>query len=509
MWEELIKTTLLGTERTEISENLRSFLEACKLPPVTSEEAQLLELLSIYAPMKKASVEDLKLELKKPQKIAREKTCSPKAARSLNAMLGGIYADALPEFFGLLSQKKMTLPPSSLPGLFEKSLTNPIFWNQVQPVLGNSGEWLLYQNPDWDLLWSSEGEVDWQTASKAKRIRFLTQTRASKNPADVIKKLDSTWSQEDWKTKVDFLKELKNGLSEKDEAFLEKCLKEKRKEVRQQAADLLIKIPESRLSTLLYNFVENSFFLKNGTLEVKFPEEIEEQFTPLLDFSNSKGTKKKIDLKNGLIANSFGQLFSKIPAEKWEENFERSPAEVLKLFLRSNQKELLIENLVYGLKENHSERWAANLLNLWVAGTHNLNFKAWKISELVQTISAEAFNKIALLHLGENEALRGEHSILLKFLQASTQDWGDDLARRVLLPLKKHISQLQGFDWSAWHYKEILKIAAYRISPEFSNRLSEGWDSVGSGWEMWQSEIEQFLGCLKFRAEMHKAFNES
>ena len=507
MWEELIKTALLGTERTEISEDLRSFLEACKLPPVETEEEQLLELLSIYAPMKRASVEDIKLELKKPQKLTREKPVNAKIGKSLNVMLGGMYSDALPEFFNLLSQKNRTLPPSSLPDLFEKSLTNPTFWNQIKPVLGNPGEWLLYQNADWDLLWEKGEEIDWKTASKTKRTRLLSQIRKSKNPEKAIEHLTATWSQEDWKTKVDFLKELKNGLSKKDESFLENCLKEKRKEIRKQAASLLVKIPKSQLSTDVYNFVENSFSLHNGTLKVEFPEEIDERFSPLLDFS-TKGANKT-NLKTGLIANSFGQLFSKIRAGKWEEKFDRAPAEVLKLFLRSNQKELLIENLVYSLKENHSERWAANLLNLWVAGTHNLNFKEWKISELVQTISAEAFNKIALLHLGENETLRGEHSTILKFLQVSTQDWGDDLARIVLLPLKKHVSQLQGFDWSAWHYKEIIKIAAYRISPEFSNRVSDGWDSVGSGWEMWQSEIEQFLGCLKFRVEMHKAFNEN
>lgn len=504
MWEELTKAALLGTERTEISKDLLRFLETCQLPPVATSEEQLLKLLAIYAPMKKTSVEDLKIEIQKPPKVARSKTCSPKAAKNLNAMLGGIYANAMPEFFDLLAQKNMTLPPSALPELFEKSLTNQEFWKIIKPVLGKSGEWLLYQNENWDLLWEKEEKIDWATASKLRRIRLLSQIRNGKKPEKVIKNLTTTWAKEDWKTKVDFLKIMKIGLSEKDEKFLEECLKESRKEIRQTAANLLIKLPDGRLSTSVYNFVNNSLSLKGENLEVTFPEEIDESFSPLLNFS-----KKKTDLKSGLITNSFGQLFSKIPAKKWEQRFEKEPAEVLKLFLRSNKKEFLIEHLVFGLKENPSERWIANLLNLWVAGTHNLKFKEWKIEELVPAISAEAFNKIALMHIGENEALRGEHSILLKFLQNSTQDWGDDLTRRVLLPLKKHVSQLQGFDWSSWHYKEVLKIAAYRISPEFSNRLSEGWDSVGSGWEMWQFEIEQFLGCLKFRAEMHNAFNES
>ena len=165
------------------------------------------------------------------------------------------------------------------------------------------------------------------------------------------------------------------------------------------------------------------------------------------------------------------------------------------------------EYLIEACYHQENENWIAPLLHYWLQEKSNLNFDSWQIQSLIPFLSDKTFNQLAVANLPKKEALLDEQAPLFVFLKNSTQPWDDDLSEKVLRPFKAHVTAIQSFDWSTWHYKELLKIATYRINPTLLQRgWSEGWDSGRSSQEMWQPEIEQFLGGLRFRRKMYMAF---
>ncbi len=502
MWDELIKTTLLGTERTDSPDSLDDLLKAFKLPQAPSSEEALLQLLSVYGAAKKTAVINSKVKFEKLETHLDDNACGPAATKSLKVILKGMHAPALKEFLELLEQYQQVLPPSMLPELFEESKSNKKLWKDIKHLIGQRGEWLLSQNVDWMHLGNQIVEVDWKFASKEVRLLLLKHWRKTA-PQKATKALASTWSEEDYKSKVEFLKTLAIGLSKKDEPFLKKGLSESRKEIRKIAGELLLKIPDSEYSNQLFELLKKYILLKKVNIQVELPEEIDERYGAVIHFD------KKKSLTKGMKTVILGQLFSKIPLEKWEAYFEFEPKELVPMFLKCNEKHVMAEHLINACFEQKNEKWIAPLLHYWLQEKSNLNFMSWQIQELVPLLSDKTFNLLAMASLPKEPQLLGELVPLFIYLKNSTQHWDDDLSEKIINPLKEHISKLQSFNWSTWHYKELLKTAAYRVNPSLLQRgLGDEWNLGNSGQEMWQPEIEQFLGGLKFRRKMYLGFTK-
>jgi len=500
MWDELIKTALLGTERTNLPDSLEDLLKAFKLPQAPSSEEALLQLLSVYGAAKKTAVINTKVKFEKFETLLDDNACDIAATKSLKLILKGMHAPALNEFLELLEQYQQVLPPTMLPDLFEEAKSNKKLWKDLKHLIGQRGEWLLAQNADWMHLGNQVVEVDWKFASKEVRLLLLKYWRKNK-PQKAIKSLESTWSEEDWKSKVEFLKTLEIGLSKKNEPFLKKGLTESRKEIRKIAGTLLLKIPDSEYSEQLFELLKKYITLKKVNIHIELPEEIDERYGAIVHFD------KKKSLSKGIKSLALGQLFSKIPLEKWEAHFQFEPKELVPMFLRSNERQVMGEHLINACFEQKNEKWIAPLLHYWLQEKSNLNFMSWKIKDLIPLLTDKTFNQLAMASLPKEPQLLGELVPLFIFLKNSTQHWDDDLSEKIIAPLKEHISKIQSFNWSTWHYKELLQTATYRVNPDLLQRgLGDEWNLGNSGQEMWQPEIEQFLGGLKFRRKMYLGF---
>lgn len=508
MWEELVKITLLGTERTEISDKLESFLKQCNLPPARSSENELLQLLSVYAPAKKTKIQAQQVAIEIPQAKEETQTCSAEAAKKLQLILKGTYAAALPEFFYLLSKKEQTLPPSALPDLFEKSLADTVLWQQIQSFMPPFGEWLLHQNINWTPIWLTEKDINWEQASPTQRVRYITQLRKSDTPESAIEIVENIWDDLEWKRRLELLKPFKDGLSKADESFLTKVLKEKRKDLRQPALNFLLQISDSELSIQLFDYLKEHIAYQSGKLKIDLPATDKNPFADAINFS------KKDKLKEGIRTTALAQLFAKTDLKKWADHFELDEPSVIQLFLRSDHKAAFAERLIEAAQSQKNETWATALLSYWLKEKSNLNWIEFKILDLIPLLSDDSFNHLAITcpalasgaNLPKEERLLYEQEPLFLFLKNSNQFWKDDLSRTILPPLKKHISELSQFDWSTWHYKDLLQNATYRINPKLNLDFEKGWESFDSGWEMWQTEIEQFLGGLRFRKQLYEAF---
>ena len=163
-------------------------------------------------------------------------------------MLDGGFRAVLSEWLGLVADAGRLVPPARLPGLLAAASAGAALRPATVEVTGERGRWLGGLNPAW--AWAAGGAdpndtETWTTGSSAARRLLLGRLRAT-DPAAARDLLQSTWATETPEDRAAFVAVLATGLSVDDEPFLEAALDDRRKEVRQNAAALLWRLPESR-----------------------------------------------------------------------------------------------------------------------------------------------------------------------------------------------------------------------------------------------------------------------
>lgn len=173
--------------------------------------------------------------------------CSEAAAERLDAMVEGRFRPVLPEWLALVAAAGHLVPADRLPALLDTATASPALRAPARGVAGERGRWLAGQNPAW--AWAAGGSdaTSWATGTRAARRLLLARLRAE--DADAARALlESTWATESADDRAALLGELAAGLSMADEPFLEAALDDRGREVRRVAAELLWRLPESRLA---------------------------------------------------------------------------------------------------------------------------------------------------------------------------------------------------------------------------------------------------------------------
>ena len=288
-------------------------LDIKKEPPLL-----LAEAAAMFSQIKKAGfkIKEFKGELPKAVQGAEENNCSFKSVRHLQMILDGKYAAVFPEFLHHLLENGKHLPTEMIPSLMSRQDINE-WWPLIEMAVSPNGKWLLSQHPEWQLRLAAPANIKWETASRESRIQLLKSLRMTE-PEKAIGYLETTWETEKPRDKKAFLKELENGLSEADELFLEKIKTDKRKEVRKEVIALLSKLPLSEYAERMFQRAVEWMYYEKGKWLFHIPEE--------LDKAAEADGLLQIDptWKGGKKAGFLGQVFSKIPPNRWELHFEAS-----------------------------------------------------------------------------------------------------------------------------------------------------------------------------------------
>lgn len=495
-WKELSKVALLGTERSHLSDETKSLLSEHGINMDAEETQILLESAAFFSQINKAAfiLPTFQGHIVATAEDADERIVSPKSTHHLNLILTGDYERALPEFILYLEKTQKQLSPKNLPDLLNKCLESRDFWHKIKPAIGKRGWWLLSQNPTWQTLENLPSPDTWTTGSKEERIAFLNFFR-EKDSIKTIEVLSATWKKESWRDKVNFLQILKTDLSKADEPFLEDCLYDGKKDIREAAANLLAAIPDSGLVERMYFRITDLIKYEEGILKIYLPDEPDE--TAVRDGVNPK-SKKYAGQKTGILQ----QMFSKIPPQRWEEYFISSPEKVLKLFYQNEWSKTLIRAMVEATVLHKNPEWAKPLLEMWL---HLGNSDLWDelpMLELAEILPAEMYHQIAAQHLEKNKQLLNEKSPILKLLIGVSHNWNDKLAMLAIGRFQQWLSAAPSQFWDKLHYKTLLHEAAYKCSPHLLEKLKSGWGRSSQAWGLWETEVEQFLRVLIFRKEM-------
>jgi hypothetical protein len=149
----------------------------------------------------------------------------------------------------LATSRNVRIPARLIPRLLDLGVKDRSIRAQLGLLTGARGRWLAELNPQWSYLLaevSGPAEEAWEFGTSGDRRAFLTALRAA-DPGQARSLLDDTWDKETPEDRATFVEILGDGLSMDDEPFLESALDDRRREVRQAAADLLTRLPQSRL----------------------------------------------------------------------------------------------------------------------------------------------------------------------------------------------------------------------------------------------------------------------
>ena len=153
------------------------------------------------------------------------------------------------EAFRLMLGARKVLPPALLPQALELGRRTPSLRGPIALIAGERGRWLGGRNAAWNLFaTNAENELDpevWDNGTLMQREAYLKSLRAQ-DPAKARERFETASASFDARERAAFTGCLGEGLSAADEAFLETLLeKDRSKEVRQAAASLLVRLPES------------------------------------------------------------------------------------------------------------------------------------------------------------------------------------------------------------------------------------------------------------------------
>ncbi|MBL8203877.1 MAG: hypothetical protein JNM09_06570 [Blastocatellia bacterium] len=248
MWQDILKTAIVGTERNALTIPTRNDALGDVLSKLgaNARESSLLSAAAAVALYERAGQLPAKdsQALPVPAEADDVPYCNERAAQHLSLMLSGEYQEVLPEWLAKLTQAQQLVPTETLPQLLDVGLRTTELRESIIRVIGKRGLWLARQKPEWKYAIGQIDEATWETDSHAARLALIKKLRMQ-DPAAATQRLRSSWQENSPKERTEFLEVLRTNLSPTDEEFLEFALDDRSTIVRQAAAGLLRHLPES------------------------------------------------------------------------------------------------------------------------------------------------------------------------------------------------------------------------------------------------------------------------
>ena len=279
-WQALTSAALVGTARRPVP----AVASGIPVRADAAAETQLLDRAALVGAALRAG--------RQPSLLPAPEVAPPDEAREPTALQGQLLTVAVLQSPAGARMRTQLLvhwcehaakagvhaPAGLLPDLLERATADPSLRPALRTVLDRRGQWLATQNPAW--AWAavedaaaSPLESDWEHLPSRQRPEFLKGLRAT-DPGTARELLNSAWAAESAKDRTVLIGCLFTGLSLDDEPFLERALDDKAGGVRQEAANLLDRLPGSaraaRMRARLAPLVRQHGMLRK-TIDVELP----------------------------------------------------------------------------------------------------------------------------------------------------------------------------------------------------------------------------------------------
>jgi|GEM_PF-905653 len=264
-WDKLIKTALLGTEKSEfdlksLPDSIRAYTENA---PDKDPEARFYTAASLVYLYEKAGQlpENTPIPLLGPAPDETDVICPPAVEQLLETLLSeqNRQVNLLVYCFQQIARKRWVLPYTKLTAVFNLSIS-PGFKNLqpfLHPIYGNRGAWLVNLNPSWSVLTPNATDQIWESGSLTERRKWLIALRLD-DPAQCLALLKTTIEQErNARERKEWIRVLNGQLSSDELLFIQDLYeqlpasKEQDKPIVQETRRLLTEILLSAPLSLL------------------------------------------------------------------------------------------------------------------------------------------------------------------------------------------------------------------------------------------------------------------
>lgn len=337
--DSLSAQLMLGTERRTpqwpaLPDPLAALMAQVDVPDAT-EEARALRLAGALALCADAGFTP-------PVRAAVIMPCPPETRPVVSApawlrMLRGVFDDGPPplqrEALQVLAGRGEVLPAALLPQALDLGRRREALRAVLRPVLGERGRWLASLNADWqvvlaDAVAEAADPQLWEEGTLAQRSAQLARLRIS-DSALARQWLESALASGDARERAALLAVCAEGLSPADEAMLDARLSDRSKEVRQCAAGLLARLPQStfvaRMISRLQALLRQTRKLLRSTWVIDAPEAFGEDWA-------ADGLDKQKPARDSLGERAWWlyQLARHVPLDWWTEHTGMTPEALLK-----------------------------------------------------------------------------------------------------------------------------------------------------------------------------------
>jgi hypothetical protein len=429
--------------------------------------------------------------------------CGPRSARHLAALLTGPQRALLPEWLAALRASGRRPPAALLPALLDVARGDHGLRPLALAAAGAGGQWLARLNPEWAFAAAGAGAAAhnpaalgelWQTSARNGRV-FLLQALRADDPAQARALIASTWASDKADERAAFVAALADGLSAADEPFLEAALDDRGKEVRARAADLLARLPDSRLAARMAARALALVRRSGGLLpkiEVGLPEACDKAM-------QRDGVEPKPPRGTGERAWWLSEIIRRTPPAAWGAAWGLTPAKILATRTAKEWRSQLIEGWSAAAVAYHDAEWAAALADLAPRETV-------PVATLIAAVPAARREPLLIQLLGDGRPLGRDHPALAA-LRAAPGPWGHALARAVVGALARRLAHADDSARSDWHLRAALEEFALAIPPELADEAVGALPAVIAETPFWADTALAFAERLRLRREMLAALS--
>ncbi|MFI7698702.1 DUF5691 domain-containing protein [Nonomuraea sp. NPDC049480] len=440
-WEELASAALVGTDRRPY-------------------HGVLLEDAAVEVARRRAGRRPDEAAPPEPAPGEERPAVAGRAADRLVRIMGGEHERLLTEWLTAAAGTGRRVPAYVLPDLLERGRRDRSIRVCLGVLAGRRGRWLAGRNPAWAYLLEEPTGETWELGGAADRRAHLKALRAA-DPAQARQLLESTWERETPDDRAEFVEVLADGLSMDDEPFLESALDDRRREVRQAAANLLTRLPGSRLSQRMAERVRTFVTIAGNSITIEAPGACDKAM-------ERDGVRPKPPRGFGERAWWLQQIIARAPLSVWG----RPAARLLKMKIPD---------------------WDADVKTAWVRAAVLQKDPEWAramfgwdpIADLLESLPPDEQQELAAGFVREHDL----DSQLIMVLGGVSSHWREGLATAVLRKIVK-VATTQ-----PWNLGELVKLAGEHIDPALFP-LAESYSPV--------EPIQQVAALLRFRADMHK-----
>ncbi|GGO18572.1 hypothetical protein GCM10010116_37420 [Microbispora rosea subsp. aerata] len=443
-WEELVSTALVGADRRAVPPE--SLLERAAEQVVRMRAGRRL---SRGAPPAPAAAETLPL-------------VSAAAADRLARMLAGEQSRLLTEWLETAAARRVRVPAEMIPELLDLGAGDRSIRAHLGAVTGARGRWLAGLNSAWAYLLEEPAHVPpgevWELGTSGDRRAFLAGLRC-RDPAAARELLERGWNAETPEDRAAFVTILADGLGMADEPFLEAALDDRRREVRQAAADLLTRLPRSRLARRM-TARASRLVTRNGTgIRAEPPEGCDAAM-------ERDGVRARPPAGMRTRGWWLQQVVAHTPLSFWPGHLGMPPDEIARARIGDWEREVRMGWTRAAILQRDTT-WARAL------------FVTEQLTDLLAVLPPEERSRRAA-ELVRSRPVDGQ---MVMMLGGVPRPWGRHLAKAVL---KKIVETTRAQPWNAG---ELIRLAGERLDPATHEQAGE---------------VPELAATLRFRFEMLK-----